>query len=156
MFGFSDCIVALIGACITVSIFQRTGHNSTASAAVFFLFLYIAWSVTIRSFCQVILELTRDSFSVSVDAKYIYLRLGNLPHARTSQKPFNFGQRSLHRDNHLPSSCTNCFSPDRMGELHGLHLHHFRVAPCHILLVSRDHMNVSGGHQQYLWWRWYQ
>ncbi|KAF2103327.1 general substrate transporter [Rhizodiscina lignyota] len=55
MFGFSGCIVALIGECITVSIFQRTGDRGTASAAVFFLFLHIA------------------CFSVSVDAtSYIY------------------------------------------------------------------------------------
>jgi len=55
MFGFAGCVVALIGECITVSIFQRTGHSSAASAAVFFLFLHIA------------------CFSVSVDAtSYIY------------------------------------------------------------------------------------
>ena len=55
VFGFAGCIVALIGECITVSIFQRTGHRSAASAAVFFLFLHIA------------------CFSSSVDAtSYIY------------------------------------------------------------------------------------
>ena len=55
MFGFAGCIVALIGECITVSIFQKTGHRSAASAAVFFLFLHIA------------------CFSSSVDAtSYIY------------------------------------------------------------------------------------
>lgn len=55
MFGFAGCIVALIGECVTVSIFQKTGHRSAASAAVFFLFLHIA------------------CFSSSVDAtSYIY------------------------------------------------------------------------------------
>jgi MFS family permease len=55
VFGFAGCIVALIGECITVSIFQKTGHRSAASAAVFFLFLHIA------------------CFSSSVDAtSYIY------------------------------------------------------------------------------------
>ncbi|KPM38696.1 hypothetical protein AK830_g7864 [Neonectria ditissima] len=41
VFGVVGCIVALIGECITVSIFQRTGARSAASAAVFFLFLHI-------------------------------------------------------------------------------------------------------------------
>jgi MFS family permease len=55
VFGFASCIVALIGECVTVSIFQKTGHRSAASAAVFFLFLHIA------------------CFSSSVDAtSYIY------------------------------------------------------------------------------------
>jgi MFS family permease len=55
VFGFAGCIVALIGECVTVSIFQKTGHRSAASAAVFFLFLHIA------------------CFSSSVDAtSYIY------------------------------------------------------------------------------------
>lgn len=43
MFGFAGCIVALIGECITVSVFDRTGKDAAASAAVFFLFLHIAW-----------------------------------------------------------------------------------------------------------------
>ena len=43
LFGFGGCIVALIGECITVSIFQKNGDNRVASAAVFFLFLHIAW-----------------------------------------------------------------------------------------------------------------
>lgn len=55
MFRFGGCIVALIGECIIVSIFQRTGHRNAASAAVFFLFLHIG------------------RFSISVDAtSYIY------------------------------------------------------------------------------------
>jgi len=55
VFGFAGCVVALVGECITVSIFQNTGHQSAASAAVFFLFLHIAF------------------FSSSVDAtSYIY------------------------------------------------------------------------------------
>jgi hypothetical protein len=55
VFGLAGCVVALIGECITVDIFQRTGHRGAASAAVFFLFLHIAF------------------FSVSCDAtSYIY------------------------------------------------------------------------------------
>ncbi|KAF2496967.1 general substrate transporter [Lophium mytilinum] len=55
MFGFAGCVVALVGECITVSIFQRTGDPKVASAAVFFLFLHIA------------------CFSSSVDAtSYVY------------------------------------------------------------------------------------
>ncbi|KEF56198.1 uncharacterized protein A1O9_07779 [Exophiala aquamarina CBS 119918] len=55
MFGFAGCVIALIGECITVDVFQRTGHRSAASAAVFFLFLHIGF------------------FSVSCDAtSYIY------------------------------------------------------------------------------------
>jgi sugar porter (SP) family MFS transporter len=42
MFGFAGCVFALIGECITVSIFQRTGNSGVASGAVFFLFLHIA------------------------------------------------------------------------------------------------------------------
>ena len=41
--GNIGCIVALVGECITVSIFQRTGHSSTAAAAVFFLFLHVGF-----------------------------------------------------------------------------------------------------------------
>lgn len=40
--GFSGCVVALIGECITVSVFSRTGDKGAASAAVFFLFLHVA------------------------------------------------------------------------------------------------------------------
>lgn len=48
-------MIALIGECITVDVFQRTGQRGAASAAVFFLFLHIAF------------------FSVSCDAtSYIY------------------------------------------------------------------------------------
>lgn len=55
VFGFAGCVVALVGECITVSLYQTTGSNSAASAAVFFLFLHIA------------------CFSSSVDAtSYIY------------------------------------------------------------------------------------
>ncbi|KAH8655331.1 general substrate transporter [Xylariales sp. PMI_506] len=55
MFGFGGDVVALIGECIAVSIFQNTGRREAASAAVFFLFMHIA------------------CFSVSVDAtSYIY------------------------------------------------------------------------------------
>ncbi|KAF2651337.1 general substrate transporter [Lophiostoma macrostomum CBS 122681] len=55
MFGFAGCVVALVGECITVSIFQKHGQSGVASAAVFFLFLHITF------------------FSVSVDAtSYIY------------------------------------------------------------------------------------
>lgn len=43
MVGFAGCVLALIGECITVSIFQRTGSDASASAAVFFLFLHIAF-----------------------------------------------------------------------------------------------------------------
>lgn len=55
MFGFCGCVIALIGECITVDVFQRTGQRGAASAAVFFLFLHIGF------------------FSSSVDAtSYIY------------------------------------------------------------------------------------
>ncbi|KAH0833679.1 Sugar transporter family protein [Fonsecaea pedrosoi] len=43
VFGFSGTILALIGECITVSIFQRTGDRGVAGAAVFFLFLHITF-----------------------------------------------------------------------------------------------------------------
>jgi MFS family permease len=42
-FGLAGCVVALVGECITVSIFQRTGDKGVAGAAVFFLFLHIAF-----------------------------------------------------------------------------------------------------------------
>lgn len=55
MFGFAGDIVALIGECITVSVYNRTGSKEAASAAVFFLFLHIT------------------CFSLAVDATtYIY------------------------------------------------------------------------------------
>lgn len=41
IWGFAGCIVALIGECIAVLQFQKTGDNGTAGAAVFFLFLHI-------------------------------------------------------------------------------------------------------------------
>lgn len=41
VFGLAGSATALIGECITVDIFQRTGSRSVASAAVFFLFLHI-------------------------------------------------------------------------------------------------------------------
>jgi len=43
MIGFAGCVFALIGECITVSIFQRHGNPGVASGAVFFLFLHIAF-----------------------------------------------------------------------------------------------------------------
>ena len=43
IWGFAGCIVALIGECITVSQFNKTGSNSVAAAAVFFLFLHIVF-----------------------------------------------------------------------------------------------------------------
>ncbi|RSL63420.1 hypothetical protein CEP54_005258 [Fusarium duplospermum] len=42
IFGLAGSIVALIGECITVDVFQRTGSRGAASGAVFFLFLHIA------------------------------------------------------------------------------------------------------------------
>ncbi|KAK5100049.1 hypothetical protein LTR70_008011 [Exophiala xenobiotica] len=55
MFGFGGCVLALVGECITVSIFQNTGNTGMAGAAVFFLFLHIVF------------------FSSSIDAtSYIY------------------------------------------------------------------------------------
>jgi hypothetical protein len=41
VFGLTGSIIALIGECITVDAFQRTGNRGAASAAVFFLFLHI-------------------------------------------------------------------------------------------------------------------
>ncbi|RFU25999.1 hypothetical protein B7463_g10334, partial [Scytalidium lignicola] len=41
IFGFTGTTIALIGECITVSIFQRTQDTKVASAAVFFLFFHI-------------------------------------------------------------------------------------------------------------------
>jgi hypothetical protein len=47
MAGFVGTISALVGECITLSIYQRSGSRSAASAAVFFLFFHIAcFSVT--------------------------------------------------------------------------------------------------------------
>ncbi|KAJ9501185.1 hypothetical protein H2202_002979 [Exophiala xenobiotica] len=40
-FGFAACIIAMIGECVTVSTFQRSGSRPAASAAVFFLFLEV-------------------------------------------------------------------------------------------------------------------
>ncbi|OAP57496.1 hypothetical protein AYL99_08234 [Fonsecaea erecta] len=55
LFGLTGDLIALIGECIAVSIFQRTGSRAIASLAVFFLFLHIAL------------------YSVSLDAtSYIY------------------------------------------------------------------------------------
>ncbi|KAF5609428.1 major facilitator superfamily transporter [Fusarium subglutinans] len=45
--GFAGCIVALIGECITMSVFEKTNHRGAASGAVFFLFLH----VTIFTLC---------------------------------------------------------------------------------------------------------
>ncbi|RSM20188.1 hypothetical protein CDV31_000983 [Fusarium ambrosium] len=42
IFGLAGSIVALIGECIAVDVFQRTGSRGAASGAVFFLFLHIA------------------------------------------------------------------------------------------------------------------
>ncbi|CRG91746.1 Putative polyol transporter 2 [Talaromyces islandicus] len=47
MAGFAGTVSALVGECITLSIYQRSGSRSAASAAVFFLFFHIAcFSVT--------------------------------------------------------------------------------------------------------------
>jgi hypothetical protein len=47
VFGFAGDVVALIGECVTVSLYNKTGNtdNGIAAAAVFFLFLHIAWYV---------------------------------------------------------------------------------------------------------------
>ncbi len=39
--GYAGCVIALIGECITVDRFDKTGDRGLASAAVFFLFLHI-------------------------------------------------------------------------------------------------------------------
>lgn len=39
--GFTGCMLALVGECITVSVFQNTGTRGSASGAVFFLFMHI-------------------------------------------------------------------------------------------------------------------
>ncbi|KAK5047302.1 hypothetical protein LTR84_006824 [Exophiala bonariae] len=41
LIGFTGCMLALVGECITVSIFQNTGSRGAASGAVFFLFAHI-------------------------------------------------------------------------------------------------------------------
>ena len=41
VFGLVGSISALVGECITVDIFQRTGNRAVAGAAVFFLFWHI-------------------------------------------------------------------------------------------------------------------
>ncbi|KAL6240681.1 hypothetical protein RBB50_012391 [Rhinocladiella similis] len=43
IFGYAGCVVALIGECITVDLFNKSGDRGLASAAVFFLFLHIAF-----------------------------------------------------------------------------------------------------------------
>ncbi|KAF5600861.1 major facilitator superfamily transporter [Fusarium pseudoanthophilum] len=45
--GFAGCVIALIGECITMSVFEKTNHRGAASGAVFFLFLH----VTIFTLC---------------------------------------------------------------------------------------------------------
>ncbi|KAF5575469.1 major facilitator superfamily transporter [Fusarium pseudocircinatum] len=45
--GFAGCVIALIGECITMSVFEKTSHRGAASGAVFFLFLH----VTIFTLC---------------------------------------------------------------------------------------------------------
>jgi hypothetical protein len=78
VFGFAGCIVALIGECITVSLYNRTGNSSIAAAAVFFLFLHITWSVFLRMHLHAMEQSITNpaipsSFSLSVDAtSYIY------------------------------------------------------------------------------------
>ncbi|KAJ9611200.1 hypothetical protein H2200_004383 [Cladophialophora chaetospira] len=42
IFGFSGCVVALIGECASVARYQKTNGHSSAVAAVFFLFLEVA------------------------------------------------------------------------------------------------------------------
>src|ERR1700761_1273458 len=44
--GLSGCVLALVGECITVSIFEKTGKRSAAVGAVFFLFLHVAFYST--------------------------------------------------------------------------------------------------------------
>ncbi|RBQ77789.1 hypothetical protein FVER14953_21627 [Fusarium verticillioides] len=39
--GFAGCVIALIGECITMSVFEKTNHRGAASGAVFFLFLHV-------------------------------------------------------------------------------------------------------------------
>ena len=41
MFGLAGTVTALIGECITLSIFERTGNRGVAGAAVFFLFFHV-------------------------------------------------------------------------------------------------------------------
>ena len=45
-FGLSGTVLALVGECITVSIFTKTGDKGVAAGAVFFLFLHIAFYST--------------------------------------------------------------------------------------------------------------
>jgi hypothetical protein len=49
VFGFAGCIVALVGECITVSLYNQSGNTNTgiAAAAVFFLFFHIGWYVVL-------------------------------------------------------------------------------------------------------------
>ncbi|KAK6364416.1 hypothetical protein LTS17_012181 [Exophiala oligosperma] len=42
LFGFTSCVIALIGECISVARYQKTAGHSSAVAAVFFLFLEVA------------------------------------------------------------------------------------------------------------------
>ena len=44
--GLAGCVLALVGECITVSVFRDTGDQKVAAAAVFFLFLHIGFYST--------------------------------------------------------------------------------------------------------------
>ena len=41
--GLTGTVVALVGECITVALFNKSGDKSMAAAAVFFLFLHIGF-----------------------------------------------------------------------------------------------------------------
>ncbi|EXJ66155.1 uncharacterized protein A1O5_10771 [Cladophialophora psammophila CBS 110553] len=44
LIGLTGCVVALIGECLSVSVFQKNGSEAAGKAAVFFIFFFLPFS----------------------------------------------------------------------------------------------------------------
>jgi hypothetical protein len=74
--GLSGCVLALVGECITVSIFQKNGDKGAAAGAVFFLFLHIAFYSTTMDATSYIYA--AEIFPTPVRAKGIAISVSGL------------------------------------------------------------------------------
>jgi hypothetical protein len=74
--GLSGCVVALVGECITLSTYQKTGDKGVAAAAVFFLFLHIGFYSTTMDATSYIYA--AEIFPTPVRAKGIAISVSGL------------------------------------------------------------------------------
>ena len=74
--GLAGCVFALVGECITLSTYQRTGNKGVAAAAVFFLFLHIGFYSTTMDATSYIYA--AEIFPTPVRAKGIAISVSGL------------------------------------------------------------------------------